>query len=100
MKPNDAPRSPSGRVYLDPKDTILTEIDRLVEKLGLRGRKEVVAEAVSLYAILIEEISAGRRAGVMDPETRDFIRITTPGLHAAEKQAVTIKVTKQELIPA
>lgn len=70
------------RVYLDPQDSVLAEIDKLSKPTGL-NRKQVVAEAISLYAILIEEIRSGRRVGVMDPATRDFIRIITPGLKAA-----------------
>ncbi|HAM23814.1 MAG TPA: hypothetical protein DCQ04_16425 [Actinobacteria bacterium] len=95
-----APRPPGGRVYLDPKDTVLSEIDQLVEKLGFHGRKELITEAIGLYAIMIDEVIAGRRVGVLEPATRDFIRILTPGLRAAGKQAVTITVTKEELVPA
>lgn len=70
------------RAYLDPHDSVLAEIDKLSQSTGF-NRKQVVAEAISLYAILIEEVRAGRRVGVMDPTTRDFIRIITPGLKAA-----------------
>ena len=74
--------STKSRVYLDPNDSVLAELDKTAASIGLT-RKQTIAEAVALYSIFVEEIKAGRRVGTMDPTTRDFVRITTPGLCAA-----------------
>ena len=71
-----------SRVYLDPANSILTELDKVAGVIGFT-RKQAIAEAVTLYVIFIEEIKAGRKIGTMEPGTRSFVRITTPGFRVA-----------------
>lgn len=66
---------------------ILELLDMLVIEHRFGSREELMAEAACFYALALEEARAGRRFGLMDPETRDFVHITFPGTKRAEDSA-------------
>jgi hypothetical protein len=70
---------------------LLELIDALVIKHQFGSRDDLLAEAVSFYAVALEEAAAGLRFGTMDPKTRSFVHITFPGTKRAEEQVALPK---------
>ena len=74
------------RVQLEMSPESLKRIDQLRGDTGIRTRKELFENALSLFAKAVEQSRSGRRVAFIDPEHDRYREFSMPALETAFKK--------------
>ncbi|OGY64409.1 MAG: hypothetical protein A3I89_03180 [Candidatus Harrisonbacteria bacterium RIFCSPLOWO2_02_FULL_41_11] len=68
-----------------PCQTVLT-IEKLKLETGANNTGEVLGDALTLYAEVVERVKSGRVLTAMDESTGKYVEITSPSLERVKSQ--------------
>lgn len=73
------------RIQLDLAKSRVAELDELAKRCGLKTRKDLINNALTLFEWAVEAVSEGRVIASVDEESEKFREVTLPALRTAAR---------------
>jgi hypothetical protein len=75
------------RIQIDFARSRVAELDELAERCGLKTRKDLINNALTLFEWAVEEVSKGRVVASVDEKEEKYREVTLPALRTAARHA-------------